>query len=262
MRDMFRNLLYLFFGLFFLGGFSQDKGSEFLWPGDRKLAISLSYDDALDSQLDHAVPALDSFGIKASFYILPNSPSLYNRLEEWRQLAARGHELGNHSIYHPCRRSLPDRDWVPPHHDLDRYSLEQMTEELITANTFLKALDGRTERTLTLPCGDMLVGMEEGYINKLEELFIAYKGQGTATGFSVVWAPDGASGKELIEYIKSVPKGTSLVNIIFHGVGGDYLSVSSQAHIELLQFLANNSKTYHVDTFIDLMKYAKKMGAF
>ncbi|UJH93022.1 polysaccharide deacetylase family protein [Antarcticibacterium sp. 1MA-6-2] len=187
---------------------------------------------------------------------MPNAPSLFERTEEWKDIAEKGHELGNHSVYHPCRKSRPGREWVPRHHDLDEYSLEKMVEELTTANTFLKALDGKTERTFTPPCGDLMAGIEKEYIEKLRELFIAYKGQGTETGFSVVWAPNEVSGRELIDYIKNLPAGTSLVNIIFHGVGGDYLTVSSEAHEELLQFLANNSRDYYVDTYFNIMKYA------
>ena len=39
------------------------------WPNGARVAVSLSYDDALDSQLDHAVPSLDEHGFKASFYL-------------------------------------------------------------------------------------------------------------------------------------------------------------------------------------------------
>lgn len=243
----------------FLYGYSQEKEKEFIWPGGQKLAVSLSYDDGLDSQLDNALPSLENLKLKASFYILPNAPSLYKRTEEWREVAGKGHELGNHSMYHPCRRSLPDREWVPLHQDLDNYSLEQMLEELTTANTFLKALDGRTERTFTPPCGDLMPGIDKEYLRELQELFIAYKGQGVQSGFSVVWVPTDFNGDELIAYVKSVPKEASLLNIIFHGVGGDYLSVSSEAHTELLNFLADNSNDYHVDSYINIMKYVNEL---
>ena len=238
---------------FFLTGYSQ--ANEIVWPDGQKLAVSLSYDDGLDSQLDNAIPALDELGLKASFYILPNL-SLYNRMEEWKNISRNGHELGNHSMYHPCRRSLPDRDWVPQHHDLDNYTPEQMIEELTTANIFLKALDGKTERTITLPCGDLLVGNEELYIKHIRENFIAYKGQGVESGFSVIWAPSNVAGDELIEFVKNVPAETSLINILFHGVGGDHLSVSTEAHNKLLNFLAENTETYYIDTFMNIMKYA------
>jgi hypothetical protein len=55
---------------------------------------------------------------------------------------------------------------------------------------------------------------------------------------------------------------TRMVNILFHGVGGDYLSVESDAHEELLQFLADNSDRYWVDSFINIMRHVQEaMGS-
>lgn len=237
-----------------LPAFSQESDPEVIWPDGRKIAVSLSYDDALNSQLDNALPALDKHKFKASFYILPNSEVINSRMQEWKALAENGHELGNHSVNHPCRASLPDREWVAAHHDLDTYSVAQMLEELKTANTFLKALDGKTQRTYTVPCGDVLIA-GENYLSKASELFVAIKGQGVEKGFSVLWAPSDVSGKQLIEYIRNVPETVALINILFHGVGGDYLSVSTQAHVQLLDYLAKHHETYYVDSYINIMQY-------
>jgi len=239
-----------------LSSFSQSQ--ELIWPDGRAKAVSLSYDDSLNSQLDYVLPALDAHNFKASFYILPNSSVVNDRMDEWRAAAAHGHELGNHSVYHPCSASLPNREWVAAHHDLDRYSIEQIVEEVTTANTFLKAVDGKTERTFTAPCGDVSVA-GDNYLNEIREGFIAIKGQGVESGFSIVWNPTEVTGEQLIDHIKSVPAGVSLINIIFHGVGGDYLSVSSVAHSKLLHFLASNSEIYYVDSFVNIMKYKNKL---
>jgi len=244
--------------LFSVSGISQTQNKEFTWPEGHKLAVSLSYDDALNSQLDHAIPELDKHNLKASFYVTPNSPVMNARMEEWRAAAKNGHELGNHSIYHPCSASLPNREWVQEHHDLDKYSVSQMIEELTTANTFLKAIDGKTERTYTVPCDDLLVGDEE-YLSKVNHLFTAIKGHGADKRFSLIWVPINSTGNELINYIKNIPPETLLVNIIFHGVGGDYLAVSSKAHAELINFLAKDRGTYYVDSYINLMKHVEKM---
>ena len=253
-------MLKRFFILLLLVGialsiFSQETSKELIWPNASKLAISLSYDDALNSQLDIAIPALDKLNLKASFYVLPNSPVMSERMEEWKAASENGHELGNHSIYHPCSASLPDRDWVPAHHDLDKYTVSQMLEEVTTANTFLKALDGKTQRTYTVPCGDSLAGGED-YITKVKDLFVAIKGQGITDGFSILWAPSEVTGQELIDYVKNAPANIKLVNILFHGVGGDYLSVSSEAHLELLIFLSTNKDKYYVNSYINIMQYA------
>src|ERR1044072_6285274 len=88
----------------------------------KKCAVVLTYDDALDIDLDHVIPVLDSLGLKATFYLSGYSGSLHNRTEEWRALAKNGHELGNHTFFHPCLGNLPGRGFVTPDYDLNNYS--------------------------------------------------------------------------------------------------------------------------------------------
>src|SRR5450432_2597841 len=69
---------------------------------NRKAAVVLTYDDAINQHLDNAIPVLDSLKLKATFYITGYSPSVRDRMNEWKKLAVQGHELGNHTLYHPC----------------------------------------------------------------------------------------------------------------------------------------------------------------
>ena len=216
-------------------------------------AISLSYDDSLNSQLDNAVPELDKHNLKASFYVVPSSESFVTRLEEWRALAKRGHELGNHTVYHSCRGSLPGRNWVEPENDLDKKSAQTLMAEVIVANTLLQALDGRTERTFTAPCGDTLAAGED-YINSIRSHFVAIKGQGDENNIDTLSVTPGMSGEELISYVENKTGDHQLINIVFHGVGGDYLAVSQKAHSQFLAYLAGKPDIYRVDSYINIVK--------
>ena len=40
------------------------------WANDRKSAFSFTFDDCLKSQYDYAVPVLNSFGFKATFFVI------------------------------------------------------------------------------------------------------------------------------------------------------------------------------------------------
>ena len=230
----------------------------FMWPDGQKMAISLSYDDALNSQLDNAIPALNKHGLVASFYLTLASPTVRQRLAEWREAAMQGHELGNHTIYHPCSAALPDRAWVPSYYDIDDYVLDEIVDEVTVANSFLHAIDGQNERTLTPPCGDIIVSGED-YLPAVREQFVAIKGlESKDKTFANLWGPVGVSGSELIDRINAeAANGTMLFNVVFHGVGGDYLAVSSEAHDQLLKFLVDNGETYWVDSYINIMKRAK-----
>lgn len=228
---------------------------SFVWPNGAKAAVSLSYDDTLNSQLDNAVPVLNEHGIKASFYLLLASPVLNERLDEWRALALQGHELGNHTIYHACSASQPGNDWVRPHNDMDKRTVEQMRDEVATANTFLKAIDGKSERTMTLPCGHVMTS-DGNYVPAIKGMFVAIKGEEQLpAGFSVYALPTDASGEELIDVVKRAAQGGGMANIIFHGIGGDHLSVSTEAHAQLIRYLAEHRDVYWTDTYLNIMKY-------
>ena len=240
--------------------------TNFKWPNHAEAAISLAYDDALNSQLHHALPALNKLNLKASFYLTLSSPTVSKRLEEWRHIAKQGHELGNHSINHACRGSLPNREWVHPHNDLDKKLFDEIIQEIHTANTFLKAIDGETLRTFTVPCADQFVE-NKNYVHALHESFVGIKshvGSVPQNHSSInvmdaaVWSPSGNSGAELIAYAKQAALYGTIANFTFHGVGDDYLSVSSKAHQELLDFLAKNKNIYWVDTYRNISLYIKK----
>ena len=238
------------------------QAADFKWPGGARAAVSLSYDDALPSQLDNALPALNALGLKATFYLTLSNPAVAQRLPEWRRAAAQGHELGNHSLFHPCSRSPAGREWVAPQHDLDTMSVAAMRDEVVLANVFLAAIDGRTERTYTTPCTDLLAAGQP-YLPAVKTAFVAIKSRvssgvtpdmatldpdsvGTAT-------PEGATGAQLIAIVQQAAAQGTLASITFHGIGGDYLSVSNEAHEALLKHLAANPKLYWVESFVKVM---------
>ena len=241
----------------------------FRWPAGIKAAVSLAYDDALDSQLDHAIPALNKYGLKGSFYLQLSNPSVNLRMAEWRTAAAKGHELGNHTLFHQCSHSQPDRAWVQPHRDLDTTSVAQVQDQAIVANTMLYAIDGKRERTFTAPCGDLLAG-GVNYLPAVRSEFVAIKaGTGPAVLESMatldpyqvpVAGPVGMTGQQLIAIVKEAGVKGTMVNFTFHGIGGDYLSNTSEAHEELLKFLAENRQLYWTDTFLSIMAYVKAQG--
>ncbi len=235
------------------------QAKEFAWPDGARGAVSLSYDDALDTQLDNAVPTLNKAGLKASFYLPLSFPTVYSRMQDWRKVAEAGHELGNHTLFHACSASKPGRSWVKPDADLDKRTVEQMRQEISTANTFLHALDGRSERTLTPPCLET-VAADGDYLPVVRGQFVAVKSaeNGLPAGFASYLLPDGQSGDELIEFVKKATASGGMANIVFHGVGGNHLAVSNKAHQELVQFLVENRDVYWTDTYINIMRHVNK----
>lgn len=239
--------------------------STLSWPHGARAAVSLAYDDALNSQLDIAVPALNRHGLRASFYLTLSSDTVRNRLGVWRKVAAQGHELGNHTLFHQCSRSLPDREWVTAENDLDTTSSAHLVAQVRVGNTLLQAIDGRSERTFAAPCGD-LSAAGQPYLETLKDDFVAMKAafgglvpdMGALDPYAVgVEIASDVTGPELIALVQRAAAAGSMMSITFHGVGGDYLSVSTEAHEELLRYLAANRDIYWTDTFLSIMQHVK-----
>ena len=79
---------------------STQEKSHFQWPEGKKMGLSLTFDDARLSQPDKGIPLLDKYGVKATFYISPND--MVKRLEGLKNAVGNGHDIGNHSLVHPC----------------------------------------------------------------------------------------------------------------------------------------------------------------
>ncbi len=232
---------------------------------DRKCAVCLTYDDALNVHLDNVVPLLDSLGLKATFYISGFFPSFRNRSAEWKSVADRGHELGNHTLFHPCEGKAPGRQWVRPEYDLNGYTLKRMADEIDMANVMLNSIDGKGQRTFAYPCGDTKLG-DTSYVAEVKARFIAARGVegkmqtiGEIDPYHVgAYIISGQSGEELIGLVRKALESNALLVFLFHGVGGEHdLNVSLAAHSQLLHFLKQNEKDIWVAPMIDIAGYIK-----
>lgn len=99
--------------------YTMSAQNNFVW-NNKRCAVALSYDDALNVHLDNAIPLLDSLGLKATFYLSGFSPSFRERVKDWISVAKKGHELGNHTLFHPCDGRMQGREWVTPEYRLEQ----------------------------------------------------------------------------------------------------------------------------------------------
>jgi peptidoglycan-N-acetylglucosamine deacetylase len=59
----------------------------------------------------------------------------------------------------------------------------------------------------------------------------------------------------LIGFVRRVEETGGMGVIMFHGIGGDYITTSAAVHQELLDYLKKNSTTIWVPTFQQAMDY-------
>jgi peptidoglycan/xylan/chitin deacetylase (PgdA/CDA1 family) len=136
-------------------GFSswaQQPSEKFAWPEGKRMALSLSFDDARLSQVEGGTALLDSFDVKGTFYVVP--AQVAERLDGWKAAVAHGHEIGNHTLIHPCSGNYP---WSRQK-ALEDYTLKRIKKELADANEQIEKLLGVKPRVFAYPCGQSFVG--------------------------------------------------------------------------------------------------------
>ncbi|MEO1188706.1 MAG: polysaccharide deacetylase family protein [Pseudomonadota bacterium] len=228
------------------------------WPNGARAALALTYDDAMQSQLDLAVPQLDAAGLKATFYLSMAMQDFQAQRDAWQAVAGAGHELGNHTIAHPCRASLPGRNWVAPNRNLDTYSKQQLLSEIAEANEILSDMDGKTSRTFAYTCGDTQVG-GESFIRDLAPLVSGARSVQSKTGFDrfhiASLAVDQTSAAEMIAYVDTLIATRALGSITFHGIDGDHLWVTAADHQALLDYLIEKQNEVWVAPLHDILAH-------
>jgi sialate O-acetylesterase len=238
------------------------------WKG-KKCAVVLTYDDALNVHLDNVVPILDSLGFRGTFYISGFFPSFRTRIRDWISVAGEGHELGNHTLFHPCDGTVAGREWVRPEYDLSLYTVRRIADEIAMANTLLEALDGKRTRTFAYPCGEMKVG-DSSYVDVIKRDFPGARGvQARMESIDAVdlfdvgaYMVNGESGDELIQRVRKAREEGSLLVFLFHGVGGEHsLNVSLADHRQLLLFLKQEEKDVWVAPMIEIVEYLGEIQA-
>lgn len=238
------------------------------WQG-KQAAVVLTYDDAIAEHLDHALPQLDKRGLKGTFYVTIDAPAFRDRLPEWQKLAKNGHELGNHTLFHPCDGSQAGREWVAEDRDLSKWTVKQMVDNLRITSTTLEAIDGQKERTFAYTCGDTQAG-GQSFVEAIKPYFLGARAVDyglyppkAVDLFSIkTYALQGQSAEQLIEQVDLAIAQGGLLVFLFHGVGGGhFLDVSQEAHDALLNYLVKQNKNLWVTTARDAARFIKTQQA-
>ncbi|MDI3319096.1 polysaccharide deacetylase family protein [Pinibacter soli] len=251
-------LLFLLFGYWV-------NAQDTLWH-HKKCAVVLTYDDAIDEDIVNVAPALDSLGLRGTFYLSNHAGNVDRRIADWRVIADKGHELGNHTYYHPCIGNRPGREFVKADNDLNNYTVQQIDREIHMMNSLLKAVDGKVSRTFAYPCGDIKIS-DSFYLDPIKKEFTGARSvrpemmhiQDVKLYDIGCYGINGESGEQLISLVQKAMASHTLIVFLFHGVGGGHsLNVSLQAHSQLLHFLKQHEKEIWTAPMTEVADYIQR----
>jgi peptidoglycan-N-acetylglucosamine deacetylase len=242
------------------------------WPNGAKAAVSLSYDDSLPVHHLHVAPLLERHALRATFYL-----SMWNlsEPEAWKAVAAKGHELGNHSLFHPCRRHPGNAAWLSADYDLGAYSPKRFRDELALANKMIDLLDGGKPRSYGNNCTNLTIGRgaDEAPMDPiLAELFVAGRGNITNTPVDPAKAVftrlghyngDSKTFAQMRAEIEAAREKGGWIIYMFHGVGpGTHnLFVADEEHRQLLEWLAQERATLWTAPVAEVAQHLKAVSA-
>jgi peptidoglycan/xylan/chitin deacetylase (PgdA/CDA1 family) len=248
-----------------------------MWPLNSRAAVSITYDDGHDSNLDVAIPDLEARGLTGTFFITPSLGAV-QRANEWRLACGRGHEIANHTWDHPCDR-------------LRSFSAEQFTQEQtgnteawLDNNIGLNGMAGQHDdnRTYAYICGQELLGpgseseARERYRNLVEKTFLACRSVSgppvkredvLAKRFNIpALGPTYGYGKSdrAIAYCEEAAAAGTWAVLFFHyfvdGEPSKETETNRQVHCEILDHLANNPDKYWVAPFREVYRHITAGG--
>jgi len=216
------------------------------WPHGAKAAISLTYDDGNPSNLDQAMPDLETAGFRGTFYLQTAREDMQRRVADWRAAHGRGHEIGNHTVHHWCRAQpyIEKLGHAPAWltRALENVSPAEIATEIATAADWLDHHIGPDpDRTFSHPCGALAIGFEPdeaSYDSAIRQCHFAARTCIKTVNYPTTvqmlriggFDGQGADARPMIAHCEAALACGGWTVLIFHGIGGPTHTFERAAH--------------------------------
>lgn len=219
------------------------------WPNSCQAAVSITFDDGMQSQLERAVPLLNNYNIQATFYLNPRD-NYVEQLRPWQAVATAGHELGNHTVRHPCSMNfgfVVDSGRTP----LEKMTLEDIESEIVEAGNRLHEVVPQSAVSFAYPCYQPYVGRgatRQSYVPVVAKHCVAGRGRGERANdprycdLFYLWSfpCERMTGAQMVGLVEHAILEGRWAILTFHGVHEGHLSIGEGDLAELCAHLERN----------------------
>jgi peptidoglycan/xylan/chitin deacetylase (PgdA/CDA1 family) len=247
---------------------SAPESKSFHWPEGKRAAVSLTFDDARLSQIDTGLALFKKEGVKVTFYV--TSGNIEPRLAGWKQAVADGHEIGNHSMTHPCTGNYQ----FSLKNALENYDLRMMAHQLDGANDEIQEMLGVRPKTFAYPCGQKFVGRgldERSYVPLVAARFLVGRGYRDESGNNPAFTDlaqamgtpfdemEFAPMKKIVE--TAAANGTWVI-FVGHEIGeSKYQTTDTKALAALCEYLKDPAQGIWLGTVEEIAAYIQSQRA-
>ena len=250
------------------------------WPGNYQGAISITFDDGMKSQLQFALPALNERGMRATFYLNPRGSdeddsrpdSWQEALEPWVAAQKMGHEIGNHSVMHPCSLNI-HAAWLEGKNLLE-WDLARIETDILEAQRRIKSVFPAQQYTsYAYPCYESTVGKGEqrqSYVPVVARNFIAARAKGELRGELAndplycdlyhlsSWPVERQPGAFMVGLVEQALAAGLWGIFTIHGIHESHLPIGDTDFIELVDHLARRKEAVWVAPVAEIGAYIHK----
>ncbi|MGC4042450.1 MAG: polysaccharide deacetylase family protein [Armatimonas sp.] len=185
----------------------------------RVAAISLQFDDSMNSQIQNAIPLLAKYKAFATFFICPGTGHYKPNAKVWESDVLRaGHEIGNHTLNHKGANSVSEAE-----------------SEIKGCSEILTRIYGNRPRLLPFATPGGVPWKLTA--DELEQILVKYRLFATPRR---EFFDDANGNPDPCAIPKKALANRSWIQFGMHGTGGEWLSTSVANLTRILDFLTAN----------------------
>jgi hypothetical protein len=206
----------------------------------KSAAFSMQFDDSMETQADFAIPEMNKRGLVGTFFINPAKDRYGKRRQTWEVVCPKhGHELANHTLRHEGAADYEEADREIGGCARHIWKLSPESSKL---RPFLRG-------------GGTTWGISRDEMGELMDKYYLFRAP-RRTGIS----DEHDNGRPVVQAREALEEGRwGLVG--FHGVGGQWISTSEEAFVEMLDFLVENKDRLWTGTTGDVYRYTQERDA-
>jgi peptidoglycan/xylan/chitin deacetylase (PgdA/CDA1 family) len=249
-----RIILLISFSLLFLSkSYAQENGDTRIayWKDDKAAAFSLNFDDSMPSHVENAVPLLKQRGLTGTFFVNPGLSRHQDNEEFWQNLLNEGQHMAPHTMNHDGASSYEEAVYEigeSAKYVWDVYGVPHFSELHAYASGGGVTWTGITrEERLEIDDSFLMINRYHWDVNSDPPHWHSDRLPRSKGG--------NTSASSLISFFDDAVSQGIWEAILFHGVGGGWISIDLDEFITLVDYLETQKNNVWIGPWINIYKY-------
>jgi peptidoglycan/xylan/chitin deacetylase (PgdA/CDA1 family) len=221
------------------------------WKDDKVAAFSLNFDDSMPSHVDNAIPLLKERGLTGTFFVNPGKSRHRDNEEFWQNLLNEGQEMAPHTMNHDGASSYEEAVYEigeSAKYVWDVYGVPHFSELHAYASGGGVTWTGLTrEQRLEIDNSFLMINRYHWDVNSDPPHWHSDRLPRSKGG--------NTSASALISFFDDAVSQGIWEAILFHGVGGGWISIDLDEFISLVDYLETKKNTVWIGPWINVYKY-------